>query len=115
MAAAAPAAVIEEEEEEAEEEGEDDEEYYRRLAWIKFYIKEGETEKALELGWDGDDAFLQEEIDDEAALDDEASSGALYVMLRAAQAFYAGRSRWPGQCDSEVESDGRCSSSASPR
>lgn len=40
-----------------------------------------------------------------AALDDEASSGALYVMLRAAQAFYAGRSRWPGQCDSEVESD----------
>ena len=40
-----------------------------------------------------------------AALDDEASSGALYVMLRASQAFYAGRSRWPGQFDSEVESD----------
>lgn len=39
------------------------------------------------------------------ALDDEASSGALYVMLRAAQAFYAGRSRWPGFSDSEVESD----------
>ena len=39
------------------------------------------------------------------ALDDEASSGALYVMLRASQAFNAGRSRWPGQDDSEVESD----------
>ena len=39
-----------------------------------------------------------------AALDDEASSGALYVMLRAAQAFYAGRSRWPGFND-DFESD----------
>jgi len=39
------------------------------------------------------------------ALDDEASSGALYVMLRAAQAFYAGQGRWPGQHDSEVDSD----------
>ena len=39
------------------------------------------------------------------ALDDEASSGALYVMLRAAQAFYSGRSRWPGFNDSEVKSD----------
>ena len=83
MAAAAPAAVIEEEEEEAEEEGEDDEEYYRRLAWIKFYIKEGETEKALELGWDGDDAFLQEEIEDEAALDDEAAQRAAEAATAA--------------------------------
>jgi len=41
-----------------EEEEEDEEEMIRRLAWIKFYVKNGETNKALELGWDGDMSFI---------------------------------------------------------
>jgi len=40
-----------------------------------------------------------------AALDDGASSGTLYVLLRAAQAFRAERSFWPGEDDFSVESD----------
>ena len=30
----------------------------RRLAWIKYYVKEGNPDKALELGWDGDLSFI---------------------------------------------------------
>ena len=43
-----------------EEDEEDEEEMIRRLAWIKFYVKNGETDKALELGWDGDMSFITE-------------------------------------------------------
>ena len=38
-----------------------------------------------------------------SALDDGASAGTLYVLLRSAEAFYAQRSHWPGAND--VESD----------
>ena len=38
------------------------------------------------------------------AIDDGASSGALYLLLRAAQAFRAERARWPGE-DETVEAD----------
>ena len=38
-------------------------EYERRLAWIKHYVKAGEREKAVDLGWDGDEGFLLEEDD----------------------------------------------------
>ena len=40
-------------------------EYERRLAWIKHYEKAGEREKAVDLGWDGDEGFLLEDDDDE--------------------------------------------------
>jgi len=38
-------------------------------------------------------------------LDDDTNCGALYLLLRAARAFRAERSRWPGADDSEVETD----------
>jgi len=40
------------------EEEEDEEEMIRRLAWIKYYVKNSDTDKALELGWDGDMSFI---------------------------------------------------------
>jgi len=40
-----------------------------------------------------------------AALEDEANSGTLYVMLRAAQAYRAERSHWPGSEGLEPEAD----------
>ena len=36
-----------------DEEEEDEEEMIRRLAWIRYYVKNNDTDKALELGWDG--------------------------------------------------------------
>merc|ERR1712087_172647 len=39
------------------------------------------------------------------ALEDDASSGALYVLLRAAQAYRAERSHWPGSEGVESEAD----------
>jgi len=39
-------------------EEEDEEEMIRRLAWIKYYVKNSDTDKALELGWDGDMSFI---------------------------------------------------------
>ena len=41
-----------------DEEEEDEEEMIRRLAWIKYYVKNSDTDKALELGWDGDMSFI---------------------------------------------------------
>ena len=41
-----------------DEEEEDEEEMIRRLAWIRYYVKNNDTDKALELGWDGDMAFM---------------------------------------------------------
>ena len=41
-----------------DDEEEDEEEMIRRLAWIKYYVKNGDTDKALELGWDGDMSFI---------------------------------------------------------
>jgi len=41
-----------------DEEEEDEEEMIRRLAWIKYYVKNSATDKALELGWDGDMSFI---------------------------------------------------------
>merc|ERR1711865_636070 len=41
-----------------DEEEEDEEEMTRRLAWIKYYVKNSDTDKALELGWDGDMSFI---------------------------------------------------------
>jgi len=38
-------------------------------------------------------------------LNDETRGGSLYLLLRAARAFRAERSRWPGARDSEVEGD----------
>ena len=29
-----------------------------RLAWIKYYVKNSDADKALELGWDGDMSFI---------------------------------------------------------
>ena len=43
-----------------DEEEEDEEEMIRRLAWIRYYVKNNDTDKALELGWDGDMAFMRE-------------------------------------------------------
>jgi len=37
----------------AEVDDKDEEEEYRRLEWIRYYVEQGETDKALELGWDG--------------------------------------------------------------
>merc|ERR1712021_153846 len=37
---------------------EDEEEMIRRLAWIKYYVNNSNTDKALELGWDGDMSFI---------------------------------------------------------
>jgi len=36
---------------------------------------------------------------------DEGSCGSLYLLLRASRAFRAERSRWPGEVDSEVDTD----------
>merc|ERR1711865_1185435 len=42
----------------SQQEEEDEEEMIRRLAWIKYYVKNSDTDKALELGWDGDMSFI---------------------------------------------------------
>merc|ERR1719389_763636 len=42
-----------------QEVAEDEAEQMRRVAWIKHYIKMGEYDKAIELGWDGDMEFAQ--------------------------------------------------------
>uniref|UniRef100_A0A7S3ANC6 NEDD8-activating enzyme E1 regulatory subunit n=1 Tax=Haptolina ericina TaxID=156174 RepID=A0A7S3ANC6_9EUKA len=40
-----------------------------------------------------------------ASLSDDGSCGSLYLLLRAARAFRAERSRWPGEVDSEMDTD----------
>ena len=77
--------AVEEEGEDAEEEGEaaeeegedaeDEEEMIRRLAWIKYYVKEGQPDKALELGWDGDTAFIAADGDATASATDPSAGG----------------------------------------
>lgn len=54
---AAPAAAGE------EDEDEDEEALVRRVAWIKYYVTQGDMEKARELGWNGDMSFLDGEAD----------------------------------------------------
>ena len=43
----------EEEQEGGQEEDETEQEATRRVAWIKHYIKLGDYDRAIELGWDG--------------------------------------------------------------
>ena len=65
-----------------DEDDEDEEEMIRRLAWIKYYVKEGDTDKALELGWDGDMSFITNADDGAAAAPaaaPAAAGGALTV------------------------------------
>ena len=45
------------------DEDEDEEALVRRVAWIKFYVTQGDMEKARELGWNGDMSFLDGEPD----------------------------------------------------
>ena len=47
----------------AEDEDEDEEALVRRVAWIKYYVTQGEMDKARELGWNGDMSFLDGEGD----------------------------------------------------
>lgn len=62
--------------EEAEGEGEEDEEaLVRRVAWIKYYVTQGDEEQARQLGWNGDYAFL-ELNDDGTPMEAEAPAGA---------------------------------------
>merc|ERR1719272_2747213 len=61
-----------------DEEEEDEEEMIRRLAWIKYYVKNSDTDKALELGWDGDMSFITAS-DGKVTSDPVASGSALTV------------------------------------
>lgn len=74
---AAPAEESEEEKEEGEDEEEDEEGLVRRIAWIKYYVMQGELDKARELGWSGDMSFLE---GDEEGLSDAAPAGAAPVQ-----------------------------------
>merc|ERR1740130_293956 len=57
---------------------EDEEEMIRRLAWIKYYVKNSDTDKALELGWDGDMSFITTS-DGQVTTNPVASGSALTV------------------------------------
>ena len=62
-AGAAPAAA-------GEDEDEDEEALVRRVAWIKYHVKQGEVERAFELGWNGDMSLLDGEADVAPAADE---------------------------------------------
>lgn len=61
-----------------DEEEEDEEEMIRRLAWIKYYVKNGDTDKALELGWDGDMSFIT--ASDASMLSNPVTSGSALTV-----------------------------------
>ena len=45
-----------------QDEEDDEEEEERRIAWIQHYVKAGELERAVELGWDGVDWRTNERL-----------------------------------------------------
>jgi hypothetical protein len=58
-----------------DEEEEDEEEMIRRLAWIKYYVKYNENDKALELGWDGDMSFITASDEPAASISSTPAAG----------------------------------------
>ena len=65
---AAVEAAVEEEEEDDEEE--EPAARQKRVAWIRYYVRLGETQKAHDLGWDGK-PFAMDTDDDEGEEEDE--------------------------------------------